>query len=180
MLFAAAICAAALRAHPATPPPKPPDHPVQRVCKRMSVPRLSPAKRRRLVRLAKIDRLEWRETQLIDFLREARTESVLLRDDRVVAAGSNFLIGPVAVTRDFIGGVIIRAQIRNVAAQTVAADRRSAFAWLVIAHFHAADGRQADASVAVNRLAPGSSREIELTCPVDLVPASITWSVVTL
>jgi hypothetical protein len=125
------------------------------------------ALRRRVVRLARIKMLERRERLLREFLANAHTETPLFEDRSTADAGGGVLIGPVAVTRDFLGEPMLRAMVRNASAATIAP--------LITVRVRAAEGERR-ASIALEPLAPGESRRIELVVPARITLIALSWS----
>jgi hypothetical protein len=123
--------------------------------------------RRRVVRLAVIAALTRRETALEDFLALTATETPLVRLDAATEL-SNMEVGPSSIALDFLGSPIVRARVRN--------RSRSAFTGLIIAHVEDAAGKNVDLSYAVDSIAPGESRSIEMLCPAQITPVALRWT----
>ncbi len=128
--------------------------------------------RRRVVRLARIAMLERKEASLGQLLTDAATERSLLVDNRVVSVFDGVLVGPTEATVDFIGSPLIRARVKNTSPRSISV--------LLTAAIRGGEGPEATASLAVERLAPGEARPVELLCPAALTPTSIAWSAVAL
>jgi hypothetical protein len=123
--------------------------------------------RRRIVRLAVIAALTRRETALEDFLAQTETETPLVRLDTATSL-SDVEIGPSSIANDFLGSPIVRARVRN--------RSRQIFTGLLIAHVEDAAGKKVDLSYAVDSIAPGESRSIEMLCPAQMTPVSLRWT----
>jgi hypothetical protein len=126
------------------------------------------ALRRRVVRLARIKMLERREAMLFAFLAKSHAEAPLFADTAERDVGSGVFVGPTIVTLDFLGSAVIRVTVRN--ASGVRASP------LLTAHLRTADGTEFGVSAAVESLAPGVSRTIDVASPTFDVPVSLTWS----
>ena len=122
------------------------------------------------MRLAKIAAFERRHALLQQFVLAAVSETALFEDARSVQVAPGVRIGPVIVSRDFVGSPIVRARVRNSGSQPVSL--------LLTAHLTNA-ASAADASLVLD-LSAGESRAASLLCPQALVPAHISWSAVAL
>lgn len=107
-----------------------------------------------------------RQAWLHDFLIRARTETPEFRDARTYQLDVGVSLGPVVVTRDFVGSPIIRATLRNLT------DEDTQF--LLEAVVGSAGDASSGASAAVH-LYPYEVRVIELLCPKSMIPHSLTW-----
>ena len=125
------------------------------------------ALRRRIVRMARIKMLARRERELREFLANARSEVPLFEDGSVTDVGLGVLVGPTIVTRDFLGEAMVRAVVRNTSAV-----RRAP---LLTVHV-ATSSEERDATVALDGIAPGESRRIELIVPTRAAPLGAHWS----
>jgi len=125
------------------------------------------ALRRRVVRLARIKWLERRERELREFLARARSESPLFEQRSVDDLGAGILVGPTIVTRDFLGDAFVRAIVRNAAAV--------ARAPLLTVHLTTLSGER-DATIALDPMAPGASRRVELLVVTHAAPTGVRWS----
>jgi hypothetical protein len=123
--------------------------------------------RRRIVRLAVIASLTRRETALEDFLALTATETPLVKLDTATNL-SDVEIGPSSIALDFLGSPIVRARVRN--------RSRLTFTGLLIAHMEDAAGKNVDLAYAVDSIAPGESRAIEMLCPAAITPTSLRWT----
>jgi len=166
-MFIPFIAAAALGVHPAERRKRP--HP--------STPVLSAAGpsvaqeralRRRVVRLARIKMLERRQAMLFEFLAKSHTETPLFADGIEHDVGHGLFVGPTIVTLDFLGSPIVRATVRNGSSARAAP--------LLTAHLRTSDGAEFAVSAAVESIAPGETRHIDLECPTFASPVSVTWS----
>jgi hypothetical protein len=126
------------------------------------------ALRRRVVRMARIKMFERREAMLFDFLAKAHTETPLFEDSAIATLGGGILVGPTSVTVDFLGSPIVRATVRNTTSSPVSP--------LLTVTMCDATGTLARASVAIERLAPGASKKIEVLSPARASPVSLTWT----
>ena len=125
------------------------------------------ALRRRAARLAYLER---RAALLEAFLTRAATEAPAFMDTRVARlAGVD--VGPTLVTRDFLGSPVLRVRLRNAGAPA---------SILLTARMRSRNGSLAEASTAVERINTGESRNVELTYPGELAPASVEWGVMRL
>ena len=129
------------------------------------------ALRRRLVRLARIKMFERREAMLFEFLAKAHAEATLFEDRSATDLGAGVVVGPTAVTSDFLGYPIVRARVRNDSSLRVTP--------LLTVHLSGPDG-EATASIDVGLLEPGTSREIELASPTKTAPTSLRWTMMSL
>ncbi|HLJ84373.1 MAG TPA: hypothetical protein VKT51_09405 [Candidatus Eremiobacteraceae bacterium] len=123
--------------------------------------------RRRVVRLAVIAALTRREAALEDFLALTETETPLVRLDTAMNL-SDIEVGPSSIILDFLGSPIVHARVRNQSHQP--------FTGLLIAHVEDAAGRNVDLAYAVDSIAPGESRSIEMLCPAQFQPAALRWT----
>lgn len=119
------------------------------------------------VRCLRLRILQRREALLRDFIIRASTEQPQFSDPRAYRLDRGITLGPVVVTRDFVGSPIIRARVTNLG------DRDLSF--LLTATLKSAAGTQSGAS-AVVFLHGRETRTVELLCPDDLSPRSLTWS----
>jgi len=124
------------------------------------------ALRRRAIRLVRIAYFERRTAQLEEFIARAKTETPEFDDERVIRL-DGIDIGPTTVTRDFLGSPVLRARVRNAGA--------TAGAILLTAYIRARDGSTNEASIAIEKLDAAQWRDVELTYPGELAPASIEW-----
>jgi hypothetical protein len=115
--------------------------------------------------------LQRREALLHDLLIRARTETPQFEDQSLFRLSVGVVIGPVIVTRDFVGSPIIRARVTS--RKTVAVS------FVLSAQLTSKDGRTAAASTVVF-LHPYETRSIELLCPDTFTPQSLTWSTLSL
>ncbi|HXW51181.1 MAG TPA: hypothetical protein VEJ41_04260 [Candidatus Acidoferrales bacterium] len=111
--------------------------------------------------------LQQREALLHDFLIRAQTEQPQFSDPRSYRLSIGASIGPVVVTRDFVGSPIIRARVTNLGAADLS--------FLLSATLASARGVQTGAT-AVVLLHAHETRTVELLCPDDVAPQSLTWS----
>ncbi len=118
----------------------------------------------RCVRYALLQR---REALLHDFLVRARTETPEFVDARAYPLGVGVTIGPVIVTKDFVGSPIIRAKVSN--------RRGVPVSFLLSASIASDRGAQSGASTVVI-LHAFETRTIELLCPESITPRALTWS----
>ena len=109
--------------------------------------------RRRAVRLAIIAALTRREAAIEDFLITTSSETPLL-SIRDIARVGGLAVGPTLVGLDFLGSPTVRATVHNHSARPISA--------LLIAHLTYSGGRESLASIAVDGLAPGESRHVNL------------------
>jgi hypothetical protein len=126
------------------------------------------ALRRRVVRLARIKMLERRQAMLFEFLAKSHTERPLFADGVEHDVGYGLFVGPTIVTLDFLGSPIVRATVRN------ASNARAAP--LLTAHLRTADGAEFAVSAAVESIAPGETRHVDMESPTFATPVSVTWS----
>ena len=124
--------------------------------------------RRRAVRLAIIAALTRREAALEDFLVTTSSETPLLSIHETAEVGS-LSVGPTLVGLDFLGNPTVRATVRNRSTQPITA--------LLIAHLAYSSGRVSLASVALDSLAPGESRHVNLLCPSVVRPTALHWTI---
>ena len=157
------IAAAAIAAAVTSPLPK------KRLRMHAPIRRSAAAKAARAAREERLVILALRHALLHDFLVETVTETCVLRDSTIVAAGNAMSIGPTIVDVDFIGNPIVRTRVRNGSNHTVDL--------LVTVVLHEGGERHAEASTVVEHLAPHETRTVELLCPALLRPKSATWSV---
>lgn len=118
----------------------------------------------RCLRLALLQR---RAALLHDFLVETRTETPQFRDARPYRLDVGVTIGPVVVTRDFVGSPIIRARVTNLTARRVS--------FLLSASITSDREAESGASTVVS-LRAFETRTIELLCPESVAPHALTWS----
>lgn len=111
--------------------------------------------------------LEQREALLRDFIVRATTEQPQFSDPRSYQVDRDVAVGPVVVTRDFVGSPIIRARVTNIAHGDVS--------FLLSATLESARGERSGAS-AVVFLHAGETRTVELLCPDDIAPRTLTWN----
>ncbi len=111
--------------------------------------------------------LQRREALLHDFLVRARTETPEFVDARAYPLGVGVTIGPVVVTKDFVGSPIIRAKVSN--------QRGVEVSFLLSASIASDRGAQSGASTVV-LLHAFETRTIELLCPESITPRALTWS----
>jgi hypothetical protein len=123
--------------------------------------------RRRVVRLAVIAALTRRETALEDFLALTATETPLVKLDAATKL-ADMDIGPSSIALDFLGSPIVRARVRN--------QSRVPFTGMFIAHVEDVSGKVVDLAYAVDLIAPGESRSIEMLCPSAITPTSLRWT----
>ena len=162
------LAAAALGAHPAERRKKP--HPSNTIRALTAVgPSIMQerALRRRVVRLARIKMLERREALLFELLAKAHAQTPLFTDSALHDVGGGVIVGPTVVTLDFLGGAILRVTVRNTSAARVSP--------LLIARMRTASGAVFAVSAALESLAPGSSREVDVASPMSGAPISVTW-----
>ncbi|MDQ6780184.1 MAG: hypothetical protein M3Z37_03390 [Candidatus Eremiobacteraeota bacterium] len=127
--------------------------------------------RRRVMRLGRLDWLLQRERRLSDFLLRARTETPIFDEATTQTFAGLLAIGPVTVTRDFVGGCVIRARVRNLQYRDV---------WLVLqAHLRAADATETGASLALT-LRADETRAVELLSQARQKPQALVWTVTAL
>jgi hypothetical protein len=115
----------------------------------------------------RLELLQRREALLHDFLIRAQTETPQFEDRRTYRLDVGVKVGPVVVTRDFIGSPIIRARVTNLSAADIS--------FLLSAQLSSKSGAVSGASTVV-LLHAYETRSIELLCPDNLVPQSLTWS----
>jgi len=125
------------------------------------------ALRRRVVRLARIKWLERRERELREFLAGVHSESPLFEQRTLRDLGDGLLVGPTIVTRDFLGAALVRAIVRNTSTATHAP--------LLTVHLITPSGER-DATVALEPIAPGMSRRVELLVVTRAAPIGVRWS----
>ncbi|HKW45080.1 MAG TPA: hypothetical protein VJN22_05430 [Candidatus Eremiobacteraceae bacterium] len=124
--------------------------------------------RRRAVRLAIIAALTRREAALEDFLITTSSETPLFATREPAEVGA-LSVGPTLVGLDFLGSPTVRATVRNRSAKPITA--------LLIAHIAYSGGRVSLASVALDSLAPGESRHVDLVCPSAVRPTALHWTI---
>lgn len=127
--------------------------------------------RRRVVRMARIAYFEREQTLLSEFIARAATEQTLFRDDRRLRFGQ-IEIGPVVVTRDFLGSPVLRVRIHN--------ERPTPLGILMTARLNAAGGQTCEATTAVGLRADGAAQTVELSCAQATNPISVEWTVTNL
>ena len=126
------------------------------------------ALRRRVVRMARIKMFERREAMLFDFLAKAHTETPVFEDRAISSLGDGIVVGPTSVAIDFLGSPVVRTTVRNTTASSVSP--------LLTVTMRDATGAVTRASVAIERLAPGASKKIEVLSPARASPVSLTWT----
>lgn len=112
-----------------------------------------------------------REAILHDFLLRARTETPQFSDRRSYRLDVGISVGPVAVTRDFVGSPIIHATIRS--------EANTDLSFVLEASIESDRGVRSTAS-AIVQLQAHQTQSIELICPETIVPRSLTWSTIPL
>jgi hypothetical protein len=127
--------------------------------------------RRRVVRMARIAYFEREQTLLSEFIARAATEQTLFRDDRRLRFGQ-VEIGPVIVTRDFLGSPVLRARIHN--------ERAAPLGVLLTARLNGAGGQTCEATTAAQLRADGAAQTVELSCARATNPISVEWTVTNL
>jgi hypothetical protein len=108
-----------------------------------------------------------REALLHDFLVRARTETPEFSDQRSYRLQVGASVGPVLVTRDFVGSPIVRARVTNL--------RPVKLSFVLSAQLTSKSGARSGASTVIV-LQPYETRSVELLCPDDFAPQSLTWS----
>jgi hypothetical protein len=108
-----------------------------------------------------------REALLHDFLVRASTETPEFADQRSYRLEVGASVGPVLVTRDFVGSPIIRARVTNL--------RPVKLSFVLSAQLTSKSGARSGASTVIV-LQPHETRSVELLCPDDFTPQSLTWS----
>jgi len=162
MLIALALSAALAATDPASPAPTPTAAYHRK--RRKAVKKTSAAAdaRRERLRILTIQHEAMR-----DILVEAGTETPMFEDAAAAPVARGISVGPTAVDVDFLGSPIVRARVRNATADTVDL--------LLTAIIVDRSGRRVEASAAVERLAGGDTRSVELFCPAIVVPAKVFW-----
>ena len=168
MLFAALIASTAIAvAVPSDAPAVRSAHAVHAKKRRAPVKR----KRRTAASSARETRLALlalQHSMLHDFLVEAGTERPAFSDAHRSLVEPGVSVDHTTADTDFLGSPIVRARIHN--------DGNASVDLLLTASILDAHGKRVDASVAVERLAAGAERAVEVFCPAPLAPARVVWS----
>jgi hypothetical protein len=115
----------------------------------------------------RLELLQRREALLHDFLIRTQTETPQFEDRRTYRLDIGAKVGPVVVTRDFVGSPIIRVQVTNVTSADLS--------FLLSARLASKNGASSGASTVI-LLRAHETRTVELLCPDTIVPQSLTWS----
>ena len=168
-MFIPLIAAAALGAHPVERRKRPhPSAPLPILTAAGPSVAQERALRRRVVRLARIKMLERRQAMLFEFLAKSHTETPLFADGVEHDVGHGLFVGPTIVTLDFLGSPIVRATVRNASSARAAP--------LLTAHLRTVDGAEFAVSSAVESIAHGETRHIDIESPTLAAPVSVIWS----
>jgi hypothetical protein len=115
----------------------------------------------------RLELLQQREALLHDFLVRTQTETPQFEDRRTYRLDIGVKVGPVVVTRDFIGSPIIRVRVTNITSTDLS--------FLLSARLTSKNGAVSGASTVI-LLHAYETRTAELLCPDSIAPQSLTWS----